>query len=272
MKPSRFVLLVVLASASLVAFGAPSASAGMKFANMTGAQEVPGPGDADGTGVAMINLRVGAGQVCVSQRHNNIAAPNLMHIHSGAAGVMGPIVVNLTPVINGGCVNSTTPQVRAIDRNPADFYMNLHNGPFPNGAIRGQLDASLVSSAMPATFGPTHLFGRMSGAQETPDPGDPNGRGSVFIDVKPGLGQACVDERYAGIEPATLMHIHSGAAGVPGPIVVNLTTALNGGARCVNADPVVLRQVRNNPAAFYCNIHNGPFPNGAIRGQLEPSS
>ena len=68
------------------------------------------------------------------------------------------------------------------------------------------------------------------------------------------------------------MHIHDGAAGVPGPIVVNLTTALNGGPRCVNADPAVLRQVRRNPAEFYCNIHNGAFPNGAIRGQLEPSS
>ena len=175
-------------------------------------------------------------------------------------------------MINGGCVTAPIGQVRTIDRNPADFYMNIHNGAFPNGAIRGQLDSSLVASSMPSTVGPTHLFGRMSGAQEAPGPGDADGRGSVFIDVKPGSGQACVDERYAGIATATLMHIHDGAAGVPGPIVVNLTSALNGGPRCVNADPAVLRQVRRNPAEFYCNIHNGAFPNGAIRGQLEPSS
>lgn len=171
MRPRRFLLMVVVASAFVAAFGAPSASAGVKFANMTGAQEVPGPGDADGTGVAMVNLKVGAGQVCVSQRHNNIAAPNLMHIHDGAVGVGGPIVVNLTSVINGGCVTAAVPLVRDIDRHPAEYYMNLHNTPFPNGAIRGQLDSSLVSSAMPATFGPTHLFGRMSGAQEAPGPG-----------------------------------------------------------------------------------------------------
>jgi hypothetical protein len=29
--------------------------------------------------------------------------------------------------------------------------------------------------------------------------------------------------------------------------------------------------IKSNPAGFYCNIHNGAFPNGAIRGQLEAS-
>lgn len=94
----------------------------------------------------------------------------------------------------------------------------------------------------------------------------------MFIDLKVGAGQACVDERYARIQPASLMHIHDGDVGIAGPIVVNLTSALNGGPRCVSADPAVLQQVKANPAGFYCNIHNGPFPNGAIRGQLEPSS
>jgi hypothetical protein len=126
---------------------------------------------------------------------------------------------------------------------------------------------------MPTTSGTNYLFGRLSGAAETPGPGDADGAGSVFIDIKIGASQACVDERYARIAtPAQLMHIHRGAAGVAGPIVVNLTGALNGGPRCVNADPTILKQVRRNPAGFYCNIHNGPFPAGAIRGQLEPST
>ena len=274
MRRFRLALLVAVASVGLVAVGAPSASAGMKFANLTGAQEVPGPGDPDGSAAAMINLRVAAGQVCVAQRHTGIDAPTAMHIHSGAAGVSGPIVVDLTPTLTGtACVNSSVAQVRQIDRNPASFYLNIHTGAFSNGAIRGQLDPSMVGSALTRGAGPARLFGRMDGAQETPGAGDADGRGSVFIDLKPSLGKACVDERYQGIaNPVQLMHIHTGAAGMAGPILINLTPALNGGARCVTASKADLNAVRANPAGFYCNIHNMAFPNGAIRGQLAPST
>jgi hypothetical protein len=274
MRLSRLLLPVAVASVWLVAFGVPSASAGMKFANLTGAQEVPGPADPDGSAAAMLTLRPASGQVCVAQRHSNIDAPIAMHIHRGAAGVAGPILVDLTPTLTGSaCVTANMTTVRRIDRNPNGYYLNIHTGTFSNGAIRGQLDSSMVGSSMPTTAGPTRLFGRMDGAQERPGPGDADGRGSVFIDLKPAAGQVCVDERYQAIaNPVALMHIHTGAAGVGGPILINLTPALNGGPRCVNADPTDVRAVRMNPAGFYCNIHNMAFPNGAIRGQLEAST
>jgi len=274
MRLSRLLLLVAVASVWLVAFGVSTASAGNKFANLTGAQEVPGPADPDGSAAAMLTLRPATGQVCVAQRHSNIDAPTAMHIHRGAAGVAGPIIVDLTPTLSGpACVTANTTQVRRIDRNPNAYYLNIHTGTFVNGAIRGQLDSSMVGSSMPTTTGPTRLFGRMDGAQERPGPGDADGRGSVFIDLKPAAGQVCVDERYAAIaDPVQLMHIHTGAAGVAGPIFINLTPALNGGSRCVNADPADVRAVQMNPAGFYCNIHNMAFSAGAIRGQLEASA
>ena len=149
MRLSRFVLLVVLASAWLAAFGAPSASAGMKFANMTGAQEVPGPGDADGTGVAMLNLKVADGpglRLPAPQQHRH-ADPDAHPC--GAVGVAGPIVVNLTSVINGGCVTSPSRRCgRSTATRPTSTSTST-TATFPNGAIRGQLDSSLVSSAMP---------------------------------------------------------------------------------------------------------------------------
>ena len=274
MRLSRLLLLVSVASVCSVAFGVSSASAGMKFANLTGAQEVPGPGDANGSAAALLTLRPASGQVCVAQRHNNIDAPIAMHIHRGATGVAGPIVVDLTSTLAGpACVTANVTRVQRIDRNPNAYYLNIHTGMFSNGAIRGQLDSSMVASSMPPTAGPTRLFGRMDGAQERPGPGDADGRGSVFIDLKPGAGQVCVDERYQAIaNPVQLMHIHTGAVGVGGPILINLTPALNGGPRCVTADPADIQAVRTNPAGFYCNIHNMAFPNGAIRGQLEAST
>lgn len=274
MRPRRMLVPIVLASAWLVAFGAPSAAAaGSKFANLTGAQEVPGPGDPDGSAAAFFKLEPAAGQVCVAQRHENIDLPTAMHIHRGAAGVGGPVVVNLTPTLSGpACVVSTTALVREINTSPEGFYINIHNGSFSAGAVRGQLDTSLVSSAMPTTSGPTHLFGRMDGAQEVPGPGDPDGRGSVLVDLKRAAGQVCVDERYAGIAAPAAMHIHDGDAGVAGPIVVDLSPALSGSTRCVAAAPATIRQIKLDPAGFYCNLHNSAFSAGAIRGQLEPST
>ena len=113
-------------------------------ANLTGAAEVPGPGDPDGAGTATIRLRVGQGQVCHSITASNITLPAAAaHIHVGAAGVHGPVVVTLiTPDADGsveGCVSAPRALIKQILKNPAGYYVNVHTSAFADGAIRGQL-------------------------------------------------------------------------------------------------------------------------------------
>ena len=63
-------------------------------ANLKGANEVPGPGDTDGRGKALVRVNAKAGKVCFRLRWRNIAEPpTKAHIHKGAKGVAGPIVV-----------------------------------------------------------------------------------------------------------------------------------------------------------------------------------
>ena len=110
---------------------------------LTGAAEVPGPGDADGTGTATITLNHGHGEVCFELTVANIEPATAAHIHRGPAGVAGPVVVGLTPPASGsstGCVAADPDLVKEIIQNPSDFYVNVHNAPFPAGAVRGQLD------------------------------------------------------------------------------------------------------------------------------------
>ena len=120
-------------------------------ASMSGAQEVPGPGDPDGTGTATFWFNRDEGRVCFNLMVANIAPATLAHIHRGAVGVAGPIEVTLVPPTSGsssGCSNATQALIDEILGNPAGFYVNVHNTPFPAGAVRGQLEAEKVSDEL----------------------------------------------------------------------------------------------------------------------------
>ncbi len=109
---------------------------------LTGAAEVPGPGDPDGTGTATLTLNPGKGEVCYELTVDKIAAANAAHIHSGAVDKAGPPVVNLTAPANGSsksCATLEREKILDIIKNPANYYVNVHNAEFPDGAVRGQL-------------------------------------------------------------------------------------------------------------------------------------
>ena len=116
------------------------------------------------------------------------------------------------------------------------------------------------------------------GATEVPGPGDANGFGA-FAAVTKG-DKLCYVLTARKIEPATLAHIHAGPRGVAGGIVVALRAPTKGfSADCITTVPEdqnsmdtltdsELAAIRANPSQFYVNVHNDPFPAGAIRGQL----
>jgi CHRD domain len=109
---------------------------------MTGAAEVPGPGDPDGTGTATITLNPGKGEVCYEMTVDKIAAANAAHLHSGAVDKAGPPVLTLKAPTGGPvkeCAALERDIVLAIIKNPENYYVNVHNAEFPDGAVRGQL-------------------------------------------------------------------------------------------------------------------------------------
>jgi hypothetical protein len=112
-------------------------------ATLKGSNEVQ-PADPDGTGTATFRLYRGSGLICYQISVKDITLPaTAAHIHEGAAGVNGNIVVPLTPPdasgMAAGCATSTRTLVRAILDNPSGYYANVHTTDFPAGAIRGQL-------------------------------------------------------------------------------------------------------------------------------------
>lgn len=141
------------------------------------------------------------------------------------------------------------------------------------GAAALALGASLtlagcatVAEAVEPTF-----HASLTGAQEVP-PADPDGSGSAEISIVDATDNVCFELHAHGIAPATMAHIHRGAAGVSGPPVVTLQAPDADGESkgCVAAPGALADEIKANPAAFYVNIHTAEYPNGAIRGQLHP--
>ena len=111
-------------------------------ASLTGSQEVPGPGDADGSGRAEVTVVDAIDNVCFNIKVTAIAPASAAHLHRGAAGVAGPVVLPFEAPSDGesdGCVKADGALADEIKANPGNFYVNVHNDEFPNGAVRGQL-------------------------------------------------------------------------------------------------------------------------------------
>lgn len=115
-----------------------------------------------------------------------------------------------------------------------------------------------------------NLLVTMTGLQEVPGPGDPDGTGTVEIQVVPAEGRLCWDLYARGIDPATAAHLHRGAAGIAGPVVLMLTTpdAAGHSQGCATIDQALAREIAGRAYDFYVNVHTAAQPNGAIRGQL----
>jgi hypothetical protein len=146
-----FALVLVLAFAATV-----TASQGPRFrVQLSGANEVPAA-DPDGSGRATVWIDAAAGEVCFDIRVSNTGTPNRAHIHVGAAGANGGIVVPFFELVGlaadplndvledkgrvEGCVEAEPELLATIAANPEGYYVNLHNARFPGGAVRGQLD------------------------------------------------------------------------------------------------------------------------------------
>jgi hypothetical protein len=111
---------------------------------MSGANEKPNPGDADGTGTSAFQIDVDKSRLCYTLQAANIPLPaTAAHIHRGDGSISGPVVIPFTQPgasgSSGGCVAVDGALLREIIGNPGGFYSNIHSTEFPGGAVRAPL-------------------------------------------------------------------------------------------------------------------------------------
>ncbi len=139
----RLMVALMILSVTVLSGSAFAAMGGRPLsATLTGASEVPGPGDPDGSGMGMVRVNPGRGQVCYQLTVSGIAPATAAHIHEAPAGQAGPVAVGLAAPTSGsssGCVSIDRKLAIDIIQNPEQYYVNVHNAEFPAGAVRGQL-------------------------------------------------------------------------------------------------------------------------------------
>ncbi len=230
----------------------------VSFANLTGAQETPATAStATGFGSLAVNALTGA--VSGSVITSGIVGTGA-HIHEAAAGVSGSILIPLTDA--GGGVWTvppgallTTAQVGSWQA--GNLYVNVHSAANPGGEIRGQLNVA----------SPISVTTTLAGSKEVPaNASTATGVGSISIDPATlKVSGAVVTTGITG----TGAHIHDGAAGISGPVIIPLTDA-GGGVWTVPAGSTFTSAqfASWKAGSLYVNVHSAAFPAGEIRGQL----
>jgi len=134
----------------------------------------------------------------------------------------------------------------------------------------------ILAAASPMASATTILFTiSMNGSQETP-PNASGAAGGGIASFDTATNMINLSVFFAGLAaPATASHIHDGAPGVPGAVIVSFvpfTPAATFGS--IVGGPLAF-PVADIPDLMagntYFNIHDAVFPGGEIRGQLIPA-
>jgi plastocyanin len=239
---------------------------GVPFAEtLSGGQEVP-PVAAAATATAFLGADFVSGSVAGTMTFSGLTSnATAAHIHNAAAGSNGPILI---PFTGGAGATSgiwfisgtlTTPQLAAL--RAGLLYANIHSENFPSGEIRAQI-----------TFPNLNLRAVMSGNKEAPAVAT-SAVGDVDFLVNINTGELTGTVTFSGLSSnATAAHIHVGAAGVNGGIIIPLAGGAGGtsGTWSVPAGTVLtaaqLTDLSNDQ--LYVNVHSVNFGGGEIRSQL----
>jgi len=137
------------------------------------------------------------------------------------------------------------------------------------GGTEGSTESATNSAGQAGGGAWTKFSAKLTGSNEVGG-GDPNGSGTAAVKVRG--TEICFDLKWTGFE-AIMSHIHKGAAGTNGDVVVPFFTsesplAANTKSGCVTAKDAVVKGIMANPGNYYVNVHSPEFPKGAARGQL----
>jgi hypothetical protein len=198
---------------------------------------------------------------------NGLAAGDALtaaHIHAGDVITNGPVVLGFDPVFTNGAAAGTLQDIRtsfidSLKNDANDLYFNVHSNQQPGGLIRGQLNVAIDMAEDIA----------LVGANEVP-PVTTTAAGLAILRVthdKKLYSKVSVTNLEAN-DAIVSAHIHPGAPGVNGPVIVELCDKADdfGEAKTTVLTDAIFTTVTTGQ--IYVNAHSVNHPGGLIRGQV----
>jgi hypothetical protein len=269
----RKVYLLAGAAALAFALAAVGGAAAQSQANtlriaaaMVAANEIPTPkgdvGNARGTFTATLTKSGTGAELSWKLEFSGLSGNAIAaHIHVAAPGVAGPVRVPLCAPCSSGVTGTATITADVLDAIlNGRAYVNVHTPTNPAGEIRDQVG---VAASVKTT---------LRAAQERPKPKGrlAKAKGTFTATVTRTGTSGVITWRltFAKLSGrAIAAHIHSGARGKAGPVIVPLCAPCRSGAR---GRATVSESVLNalESGRTYVNVHTPKNPAGEIRGQL----
>ncbi len=232
------------------------------FGMLEGAQEVP-PVNTNAQGWIVTSLSKNKEMVHVWAVFRGLSGnASAAHFHKAAVGMNGGVVADLSSHISGNTIVATIPATTfADDLIAGNIYLNVHTAANPGGELRAQL---MMSNNL-------NYVSWLDGAQEVP-PVSVTGKGVALFWVNAAMDSlwynVIVDSTTGAI---TAAHLHEGAKGSNGGVLVNLSSGINGnlitgvatGLTKANLSKIMKSNV-------YINVHTAANASGEVRGQLMP--
>lgn len=280
---------ILAPAVALLALSLASGSAGAEeisfIAFLNGANEVPAV-PTGATGVAHLVVNPDEFALRFELHLFDIDSLQAAHIHFGAAGVSGPVVVSLSA---GTFSAPLTGEIRfdeagfLSDLSQGLWYVNVHTSDFPDGEVRGQLEPGELRGRQVTLIAPLNPLNEVPPITDL----DAGGLAEVTLDLKvhgnrvvAGFTTFDVDYRFPGSVTTILMHVHKAPAGVSGGVVIDsrlqATADADGRGNIASRVPmlradrlVIFEEILADPSQFYVNLHTTEHPGGALRGQLQ---
>ena len=140
-KRKHSVALAIAAAAAMLASCSSmhDMMGGQGHLSLTGANEVP-PVDTAATGKGMVSV----GSDCSVKAHIMVSGmtATAAHIHQGAAGANGPVIVPFTKSGDNEFVapdGAKLNEAQCAAYRAGNTYVNVHSAKFPPGEVRAQL-------------------------------------------------------------------------------------------------------------------------------------